>query len=542
MEVPSSNSHNIQPQQSSTGSPSAQGAKNVDLVQLAKVKVNPKMQKVPAQLISYSKSWKQDTGFAQSAVDNLHKYYQNVKKVDKSLDFSQLDADLEKQVAEYDIPSDFDLDDFVAEHQLLAQMGFPAGHNQKQYEDDLDDLLNLLMAEAQPSAADTVNQKVSTENFLRTSNEEIWNNDKGFDNDEIFATLDLLSQNTAAHTGVEKQEGASESLDVKVSDADYQEAQKYCNEARDMCEAMGDDMLISAEDSKLNYDLQFIAEGPRQGFHILLGKEGILGEGGFFKASLTLPVLSEGTKDQVKPACVRTGNISSASESEIEANKLLQNEPQFAAGTPVIQGDKIAFFMDLARGGELYEKMIHGRGQAPVPQHEALALSTKIASAVAVLHDTHGIVHRDLNSRNVLLAEGGDIKICDFGLCQKSEKALTSQQMEAFTPGQTPPEYGTQVADKSYDIWGMGCIMADLFHGTGWEESMRGLNMGFINFEEPTEAPARVVEAKALHFPERHNEEHIDHIIDRCLSYDPSARPTAQELVALLNAYEHSTS
>ncbi|KAJ7523102.1 hypothetical protein O6H91_18G037400 [Diphasiastrum complanatum] len=81
---------------------------------------------------------------------------------------------------------------------------------------------------------------------------------------------------------------------------------------------------------------------------------------------------------------------------------------------------------------------------------------------------SQNVLHRDVKGSNLLLDNGGNLKIADFGLatiCHAAQKqAMTSR---VVTLWYRPPElllgatdYGTAI-----DLWSTGCILAELFAG-----------------------------------------------------------------------------
>src|SRR5436305_13663662 len=58
--------------------------------------------------------------------------------------------------------------------------------------------------------------------------------------------------------------------------------------------------------------------------------------------------------------------------------------------------------------------------EAPLSEQDAVTLALQIARALAFAHQ-HGLVHRDVKPQNVLLPEGAEAKVTDFGIARSLE-------------------------------------------------------------------------------------------------------------------------
>ena len=73
----------------------------------------------------------------------------------------------------------------------------------------------------------------------------------------------------------------------------------------------------------------------------------------------------------------------------------------------------VGLIFELCENGSLY-KAIHSSGRCALSFNDKIRVALEIARGMAFLH-SKAIIHRDLNSRNVLLDSNMRAKIADFG-------------------------------------------------------------------------------------------------------------------------------
>ena len=185
---------------------------------------------------------------------------------------------------------------------------------------------------------------------------------------------------------------------------------------------------------------------------------------------------------------------------------------------------------------------------------ETLRIGLAIAEALGEAH-SHDILHRDLKPENVLLPRDGRVRVVDFGLAKaifshEAEKAETVQHgmsmgsQTAFaqqfqTSGQgiagtplymAPEQWLEQECTPATDVWALGVILYELFQGRRPLDAptvfaLCGMVCNMDAASPPLDAEGVPGELGAL--------------VDRCLSKEPTARPTTAELVDTLYRLVH---
>ncbi|WP_198358297.1 serine/threonine-protein kinase [Streptomyces fildesensis] len=158
-----------------------------------------------------------------------------------------------------------------------------------------------------------------------------------------------------------------------------------------------------------------------------------------------------------------------------------------------------------------------------VAQHGALPLRTVLLLTVGVaeaLHAIHaaGIVHRDLKPANVLLSADGP-RVIDFGIARAADStALTGTGVTVGTPAFMAPEQASAgIVTHATDLFALGQIVAFAAIGaSAYGDGPSHAVLYRIVHEEPdlSQLPA------ALRL-----------LVSRCLSRDPTGRPTPAEVI-----------
>ncbi len=105
-------------------------------------------------------------------------------------------------------------------------------------------------------------------------------------------------------------------------------------------------------------------------------------------------------------------------------------------------------------------------GGVGLPVADALRIGEQVAQALGQVH-RHGVVFRDVKSRNVLLTGDGTAKLCDFGLALRPGDArLTDEKLVVGSLAYIAPE---RVARHHYDyrsdLYSLGVLLYEMLTG-----------------------------------------------------------------------------
>uniref|UniRef100_A0A915ELQ2 cyclin-dependent kinase n=1 Tax=Ditylenchus dipsaci TaxID=166011 RepID=A0A915ELQ2_9BILA len=87
------------------------------------------------------------------------------------------------------------------------------------------------------------------------------------------------------------------------------------------------------------------------------------------------------------------------------------------------------------------------------------------------------ILHRDLKPQNLLVSEEGELKLADFGLARAKSVPCRTFSHDVVTLWYRPPDVllGSTHYSTSLDMWGVGCIFAEMCSGIPCSLGIRGL-------------------------------------------------------------------
>ncbi|WP_053721305.1 protein kinase domain-containing protein [Saccharothrix sp. NRRL B-16348] len=187
----------------------------------------------------------------------------------------------------------------------------------------------------------------------------------------------------------------------------------------------------------------------------------------------------------------------------------------------VEHGGKPCLVMEYLPSKTLAE-LVDERG--PLPEELVAGVGWQVASALAAAH-ADGIVHRDVTTFNILLAEDGTAKIADFGIARAiGERTVTDPRVVVGTPAFLAPEVAAgQEAVFASDVYSLGATLYAALEG----------HPPFGTTDNPYALLRRIADGEVapMHFTGP-----LGDVLERVLCRDPAGRPTMAELHTLLGA------
>ncbi|KAF7082468.1 hypothetical protein CFC21_086337 [Triticum aestivum] len=190
---------------------------------------------------------------------------------------------------------------------------------------------------------------------------------------------------------------------------------------------------------------------------------------------------------------------------------------------------------------------LHERADAgdALPWPARLRIALGAARGLAHLHGGGGgarVMHRDVKSSNILLDAAMEARLGDFGLARLARGSDDTHVTTDLvgTLGYIPPEYGhSPAATYRGDVYSMGVVLVELVTGRRPVDMAARLGARDVTaWAVRLRREGRGREAVDAAVPGRHREE-AARVLDlacACVSEDPKARPTAQQLVERLDA------
>ncbi|WP_243641196.1 Stk1 family PASTA domain-containing Ser/Thr kinase [Xylanivirga thermophila] len=224
----------------------------------------------------------------------------------------------------------------------------------------------------------------------------------------------------------------------------------------------------------------------------------------------------------LRPELVEDDDFVSRFKREAQAAASLSH-PNIVNIYDVGQEDDIHYIvMEYIKGMTLKEYV---KKKHILDSREATQIGVQICSAIKHAHD-NGIVHRDIKPQNILVGDGGIIKVTDFGIARAATSSTVTMaganvmgSVHYFSPEQARGGY----VDAKSDLYSLGIVLYEMVTGTVPFEGDSAISVALKHIQEPVIPPGQLNPdiPKSL-------QDIIEKAIekDQCLRYQ-----TAQEMI-----------
>jgi len=180
----------------------------------------------------------------------------------------------------------------------------------------------------------------------------------------------------------------------------------------------------------------------------------------------------------------------------------------------------LCIVMEYAEGGDLYQQIIqHQRKNSCMEESYLLDVFSQITRGLKAMHDLN-ILHRDIKSANVFIAENGEVKLGDMNVSKVAKEGMLHTQ--TGTPYYASPEVWKDVPyDTKSDIWSLGCVM---YEAAALKTPFRAENMKAL-FK-------KVVSGVYPKLSDKFSNDYKE-LIALMLQLDPKKRPSCGQLLNL---------
>nr|GMD31820.1 L-type lectin-domain containing receptor kinase VIII.1 [Ipomoea batatas] len=196
---------------------------------------------------------------------------------------------------------------------------------------------------------------------------------------------------------------------------------------------------------------------------------------------------------------------------------------------------EILLVYDLMPNGSLYKALFESRMVLSWPHRLKILLG--VASAMSYLHQEceNQVIHRDIKTGNIMLDEGFNARLGDFGLARQIEHDKSPDTtVAAGTMGYLAPEYViTGQATEKSDVYSFGAVSLEVASG----RKPIGGNGNLVEWVWGLHSEGRLLGAADSRLNGEYDEGEMTRVLMvglACSHPDPMARPTMRGVVQML--------
>lgn len=238
-----------------------------------------------------------------------------------------------------------------------------------------------------------------------------------------------------------------------------------------------------------------------------------LGAGSFSKVNLVCHKQNPSKWYAMKEVTLKTEKDHKMVFQEIQLHMTLNHGNIIRFEDYLETPDKVYIFLEYASNGDLFAYINKNKPSEAV----LLRIFYQSCRAIEYIHSKN-IMHRDLKPENILLDKDLNVKICDFGWSAEYYEGVNRETLCGTYEYMAPEVFFRNKQTKKTDIWALGVLLYELFHGYA---PFRGTRMDFVM----QAIMKNVIAFKKLLNPD------IKDLILKILIFDPKKRPGIAEVL-----------
>ena len=181
-----------------------------------------------------------------------------------------------------------------------------------------------------------------------------------------------------------------------------------------------------------------------------------------------------------------------------------------------VDGTSAFIVMELVAGPTLRQVLDQA---GALPEGEAVRIAAGVCEALEVAHAA-ALVHRDIKPANIVLADGGEVKVLDFGIARADGGDGTTGTLGVLgTAAYLSPEQASgQAAGPQSDLYSLGCVLFEMLTGAPPFSAGTTVGLAYRQVHEDPGPPS----ARRPGLPGR-----LDQVTGRLLAKNPAGRRLA---------------
>lgn len=164
-----------------------------------------------------------------------------------------------------------------------------------------------------------------------------------------------------------------------------------------------------------------------------------------------------------------------------------------------------------------------------------LNIAVETAEALAYMHSTSKIIHRDIKSSNILLNDDYTVKVSDFGISRSvpKDKMQVSTAVQG-TLGYIDPDYfRSGILTEKSDVYSFGVVLVELLTGKKVNYAKSNSNRSLVDLFVLFSSEDHLIEiiddqVKLDCTPDELNR--VAEVVKSCVACESETRPTMQEV------------